>query len=240
MLNSSAFFYLSTLEDGKSIKRRNWSNCRVAQHSGFLHFLISVFLDFVQFSLFNQLFFVSPEYPYLKLFFKLTVTLWLNRSIVVWDPSMCARHCVNSDEEGDGEGYSWSESISEPFLRRQSTFGGSPRCPASVRQEWTLFITAGWAAVLMLWHNLGKSNPKKRGCSPSGGAVMAAGAGSRVVHIRGQAAVSDNLLFIPSEPSHGIMPLRFRAGVFSTSLTDMPRGACSFSDARSRCVEDQY
>lgn len=81
--------------------------------------------------------------------------------------------------KGMGKGHSWSESISEPFLRRQRTFRGSPRCPASVRQdtlagedqwngqEWTLFIMAGWAAVLMLWHNLGKSNPKKRGCSPS-------------------------------------------------------------------------
>lgn len=104
MLISSSFFCLSTLGDGKSIKRRNWWNGRVAQHSGFLHFLISLFLDFAQFTLFNQLFFTSPEYLYLKLFFKFTVTLWLNWSVVVWDPSMCTCHCVNSYDEGGEEG----------------------------------------------------------------------------------------------------------------------------------------
>lgn len=86
---------------------------------------------------------------------------------------------------------------------------------------------------------LARATPRKEGAVPQGRAVVAAGAGSPIVHIRGQAAVSDSLLFFPSEPSQGLMPLRFRAGVFSTSLTDMPQGACSFSDARSRCVEDQ-
>lgn len=180
----------------------------------------------------------------------------------MWDPSLCACHCVNSYDEGDGEGAFMIRIHLWTIPEETSTFGvpSITRCPASVplprqathagedpwnEHEWTLFIMAGWAAVLMLWHNPGKNNLKKRVQALKLGwswrQEREAGPCTSVVRQQWvtNAYAPVTLLFIPPEPSPGIMPLRFRAGVF-TFLTVMPRGARLFCDARSRWVEDKY
>lgn len=125
--------------------------------------------------------------------------------------------------KGMGKGHSWSEFISGPFLRRRAPLE-SPRSPGVPLQSHfpgrlpTLEktcemgmdeLSSSWLDELLVSCGdiiLAKATSRKEDAVPPAGAVLVAGAGSRAMHIRSQAAVSDQCLRSRHSPLYSSEP----------------------------------